>query len=49
MKFYGFKRSHFGMAYRTDQRRQRDYYDSLKRAGRKRERQAGQKQSEEII
>lgn len=46
MKFYGFKRSIFGMAYPTGQRRQRDYYDALKRAGRKRERQAGQKEAQ---
>lgn len=39
-KYYGFKTSHYGKAYRTDNiDRKRPYYDSLVRAGRKRARQ----------
>lgn len=45
MKFYGRKGSAFGQAYkRPDKKRQHDWYDSLVRAGRKRERQAAKKE-----
>ena len=47
MKYYGFKTSHYGKAYRTDNiDRKRPYYVSLVRAGRKRARQEGKKEAE---
>lgn len=46
MKLYGFKSSIFGQAFRsTVKRRQVNAYDALHRAGKKRERQKGQKES----
>jgi hypothetical protein len=48
VKYYGFKTSHFGKAYRTENiDRKRPYYDSLVRAGRKRARQEGKKEGED--
>lgn len=48
MKYYGFKTSHYGKAYRTDNiDRKRPYYDSMVRAGRKRARQEGKKEGED--
>lgn len=49
MKYYGFKTSHFGKAYRTENiDRHRAYYEALHKAGRSRARQEGQKQAKEI-
>ncbi|AZV02080.1 hypothetical protein Arno162_40 [Pectobacterium phage Arno162] len=50
MKMYGRKSSPFGMAYRDSARKhERQFYNSLKRACKKRERQAGQLQCKEGI
>ncbi|QFP93904.1 hypothetical protein [Pectobacterium phage Wc4-1] len=50
MKMYGRKSSPFGMAYRDSARKhERQFYKSLKRACKKRERQAGQLQCKEGI
>lgn len=48
MKYYGFKPSIFGKAYRMDHiDRKRPYYDALVRAGRKHARQAGKKEAQD--
>lgn len=48
MKLYGFKRSIFGMAYRSESKdRKTNPYDCLKRACKKRARQEGQKEVHE--
>ena len=49
MKHYGFKPSIFGQAFQLENiDRRRQYYVALLRAGKKRARQLGKKQSKEV-
>lgn len=50
MKYYGFKTSIFGKAFRSESfDRKRAFYDALVRAGRKRARQEGKKSASENV